>query len=120
MKKNCVLQNIFIALPKKGKIDGDDKISDGLISIKEYLTCVKIWNKFKMKNIGDYHDHYLKKDVLLLEDVFQKFIKTCLKYYDLLDDGIHTLAYFHTDCSKKCNKYENENNNHHHHNDNKK
>ena len=32
-----------------------------------------------MKNIGDYHDHYLKKDVLLLA-VFEKFIDTCLKY----------------------------------------
>ena len=31
--------------------------------------------------MGDYHDHYLKKDVLLLADVFEKFIDTCLKYY---------------------------------------
>ena len=29
----------------------------------------------------DYHDHYLIKDVLLLDDVFEKFIGTCLKYY---------------------------------------
>ena len=36
-----------------------------------------------MKNISDYHDHHLKKDVLLLADVFEKFIKTCLKYYEL-------------------------------------
>ena len=36
-----------------------------------------------MKNIGDYHVHYFKKDVLLLADVFEKFIKTCLKYYKL-------------------------------------
>ena len=36
-----------------------------------------------MKNMGDYHDHYLKKDVLLLADVFEKFIDTCLKYYEL-------------------------------------
>ena len=34
-----------------------------------------------MKNMGDYHDHYLKKDVLLLADVFEKFIDTCLKFY---------------------------------------
>ena len=34
-----------------------------------------------MKNMGDYHDHYLKKDVLLSADVFEKFISTCLKFY---------------------------------------
>ena len=36
-----------------------------------------------MKNIGDYHDHYLKKDVLLLADVFEKFVDTYLTYYGL-------------------------------------
>ena len=36
-----------------------------------------------MKNVGDYHDHYLKKDVLLLADVFEKFIDTCLKVHVL-------------------------------------
>ena len=36
-----------------------------------------------MKNMGDYHAHYLKKDVLLIADVFEKFIDTCLKYYEL-------------------------------------
>ena len=41
--------------------------------------------------MGDYHDHYLKKDALLLADVFEKFIYTCLKYYQL--DPCH---YFRT------------------------
>ena len=36
-----------------------------------------------MKNVSDYHDHYLKKDVLLLVRVYEKFIDTCLKYYGL-------------------------------------
>ena len=31
--------------------------------------------------MGDYHDHYFKKDVLLLTEVSEKFIDTCLKFY---------------------------------------
>ena len=45
---------------------------DGHISVKDYLACKKTWDKFEMKNMGNYHDH--KKDVLLLADVFEKFI----------------------------------------------
>ena len=33
--------------------------------------------------MGDYHNHYMKKDVLFLADVFEKFISTCLKFYEL-------------------------------------
>ena len=73
----------FFSSKKKGKIDEDNKISDGHISIEDYLLCEKISNKFEMKNKGDYHDHYLKKDVLLLADVFERFISTCLKHYEL-------------------------------------
>ena len=36
-----------------------------------------------MNTMGDYHDFYLKTDVLLLADVFEKFINTCLDYYGL-------------------------------------
>ena len=36
-----------------------------------------------MKTMGDYHDLYLKAEVSLLADVFQKFIKMCLDYYGL-------------------------------------
>ena len=61
----------------------DGKISDGHVSIKDYMVCERIWDRFNMKNMGDYHDHYLQKDVLLLADVFEKFISTCLKYYEL-------------------------------------
>ena len=43
------------------------------ISEKEYEHVLKVWNKFEMKAMSDYHDLYLKCDVLLLPDVFQKF-----------------------------------------------
>ena len=66
------------------------KITDGHISIKDYMTCEKIWNMFNIKYMRDYHNHYLKKDVLLLADVFEKFISTCIKYYEL--DFCHYLV----------------------------
>ena len=42
-----------------------------------------MWNVFGMKTFGEYHDLYLKCDVLLLCDVFETFIDSCLKYYGL-------------------------------------
>ena len=41
MKKNCVLENISLVQQEQKKIDEDDKISDGHISIEDYLTCEK-------------------------------------------------------------------------------
>ena len=76
-------EKYFYSSIKDGKIGDDGKISDGQINIKDYLTCKKTWDKFEKKNMGDYHDYYFKKDLLLLTDVFEKFIDTCLKYYGL-------------------------------------
>ena len=42
-----------------------------------------VWNTFNFNTFEDFHNHYLKKDVLLLAHVFEKFISTCSKYYDL-------------------------------------
>ena len=66
MKISCLLQNISLVQQQKRKIDNDGKISDGHISIEDYLMCEKIWNKFKMKNMSDYHDHYLKKRCIVI------------------------------------------------------
>ena len=46
-------------------------------------------NELNMKNMGDYHGHYFRKDVLLFADVFEKFINMCLKFYKQ-----HTYHYF--------------------------
>ena len=39
-------------------------LKDECVSEKNYLHTVKIWNKFKMNTMGNYHGHYLKTDVL--------------------------------------------------------
>ena len=73
----------FYSSVKDGTTGDNGEKLDGHISNEGYLTCNKISNKFNMKNMDDYHDHYLKKDLLLLSDVFEKFIDTCLKLYGL-------------------------------------
>ena len=68
----------------RNKTTGDiDEKLDGHISDEYYLTCNKIWNELNMKDMGDYHDHYLKKVVLLLGDLFEKFVDTYLKFHKL-------------------------------------
>ena len=73
----------FYSSVKDGTTSDNGKKLDGHINDEDYLACKKIWNKINMENMGDYCDHYLKKDVLLLADAFEKFVKTCLKFYKL-------------------------------------
>ena len=68
-------------LPDRCKFLGS--LKDVCISEKDYLQAAYVWNVFNMNTMGDYHDLYLKTDVLLLADVFEKFISTCLDYYGL-------------------------------------
>ena len=49
----------------------------------EYQKAINVWKVFKIKTLRGYHDLYLKTDVLLLCDVFERFIKTCLEYCSL-------------------------------------
>ena len=70
-EKKLRARKFFYSSTKDGKIDDEGKISDDHISVKDYLTCEKTWDKSEMKNMGDYHDFYLKKDVLLYCYVFR-------------------------------------------------
>ena len=53
------------------------------ITDKQYEHAQNLWNTFTLKSMGEYHDLYLKTDVLLLVDVFENFRKTCIQYYKL-------------------------------------
>ena len=83
MIKKLPARKYFYSSTKDEKIGDDGKISGSHISVIDYLTCEKIWDKFEIKNLGDYDDHHLKKDVLLSVDVFENFIATCLKFYGI-------------------------------------
>ena len=63
--------------------DGKRDRSDGHISDEQYQHLQNVWDIFNFNTFEDFHDHYLKKDVLLLADIFEKFISTNLKYYGL-------------------------------------
>ena len=45
-------------------------LKDKYFGEKDNLKAVDIWNMFKKNTMGDYHDLYLKTDVLLLAAVW--------------------------------------------------
>ena len=47
---------------------------------KECEHILMVWNKLEMKTMKDYHDLYLKSDILLLADVFEKFTNSITNY----------------------------------------
>ena len=82
--KNLIIKNYHLKKGFYSSIDnGKRGEGDGNISDEQYLHLKNVWNDFNFNTFRDYRNHYLKKDVLLLADVFEKFISTSLKYYNL-------------------------------------
>ncbi|XP_060554029.1 uncharacterized protein LOC132715073 [Ruditapes philippinarum] len=66
------LKEEFYSTIKKEHISGED-----------YDHAQAVFDRFSMTSLGEYHDLYLKTDVLLLTDVFESFREVCLTQYEL-------------------------------------
>ena len=95
--------NKFILLLRKGVypyeyMDNWERFDEMLLANKEsfysnlnmenindidYRHGNNVFKKFKLKNLGEYHDLYVQSDTLLLVDVFENFRNTCIKVYEL-------------------------------------
>ena len=53
------------------------------VSSENYEYAKKVWKEFEIKDLREYHDLYLRTDVILLANVFEAFREVCLKNYDL-------------------------------------
>ena len=56
----------------------------------DYRHGNNVFNKFKLNNLGEYHDLYVQSDTLLLADVLENFRNKCLEVYEL--DPAHFLS----------------------------
>lgn len=61
----------------KNDLSGED------ITEEQYKHAQEVWKTFSCKNMGDYHDIYLKTDCLLLADVFENFRDKLFEFYEL-------------------------------------
>ena len=57
------------------------------VSDEDYEHARKVWREFRVRNMGEYHDLYLRTDVILLANVFKSFRRVCLEKYGL--DSLH-------------------------------
>ena len=57
----------------------------------DYRHGNNVFKRFKLKNLGEYHNLYVQSNTLLLADVFENFRNTCFKVYEL--DPAHFLSF---------------------------
>ena len=68
-------------LPDKEKFYSS--LSGQGITEEEYARAKQVWETFRCRNLGDYHDLYVTTDTVLLADVFENFRKVCQERYGL-------------------------------------
>ena len=75
-------------LPDKKAFYSEFNLED--ITDEDCTHAQKVFEKFKLKNLGDYHNLYVQNDTLLLADVFENFRNKCIEIYEL--DPAHFLS----------------------------
>ena len=73
--------NLKEEFPSKGKFYSS--LTGKKFTDKEYEHVYNVWHKFEIKTMKDYHDSYLKCDVLSFADLFENFRKNSLNNYGL-------------------------------------
>ena len=68
------------------------------------MHAKKVWKLFKIKNMGKYHDLYVRSDVAQLSDVFENFRSICLKIYELDPSYFVSTPGFAFEAMLKCTK----------------
>ena len=53
------------------------------ITKTDYAHANNVFKKFKINNLGEYYDLYVRSDTLLLANIFENFRQSCLKNYEL-------------------------------------
>ena len=53
------------------------------ITDEEYDFAKEVWEKFKLKNLGELYDLYMNTDVMIQAEVFESFRETALGKYKL-------------------------------------
>ena len=48
---------------------------------EDHAHAQKVWDTFKIKNLGEYHDLYVQSNALLLADVFENFRNKCIEIH---------------------------------------
>ena len=78
------------------------KLNDEHCSNEDYERAINVWNTFKCKTFLDYHNLYLKSDVLLLADVWANFREVCYENYKLDCNYYYTAPSLSWDAFLKC------------------
>jgi hypothetical protein len=67
------------------------KLTEEGVSATEYSRAQLIWDEFNILSMHEYHDLYLKTDVLLLADIFENFRRVTMENYKLDAAHFYTL-----------------------------